>query len=336
MQAALSAAARRRRARLRSWALQAAVAAACLLLAFAVARNVIANLRARGLASGFDFLGSEAGFRISFSLIPFPASSTYGRAFLVGVLNTLLVAAVAIVLATILGAMLGILRSVRGSPGARLALLYVETIRNVPLLLQVLLWQAIVINLLPVVRQSITLGGWVFLNNRGLVLPDLRLDGLAVHLSRPVLAGFNFRGGVVLPPEFVSLVTAIALYNAAYVAEIVRSGIESVGRGQREAAAALGLSPPQAMRFVIFPQALRLAIPPLAGQYAQIVKASSLATVIGYPDLMNVFLGATLNQTGRAIEVVAITMAVYLAISAAIAAFTTWFNEHLARKGAVR
>lgn len=344
--------------------------------------NVSQNLQARGLASGFDFLGKEAGFAIGFSLIPFAETDTYGRAFLVGLINTALVAVVSMALATVLGILIGIARVSRHPPTAAAAAAYVEGWRNIPLLLQVLFWHQLLVNALPAVRQSLSVGGWIFLNNRGLVLPRFAADslpvpswlllfGLAVTLTgllwaalggkapsrsrqavaaalaallgleilavvfglawtKPELAGFNFEGGFILVPEFVALVVALVIYNAAFVAEIVRAGIEAVGKGQREAAAALGLTSGLIMRLVVLPQALRVIIPPLANQYSHMLKASSLATVIGYPDLVNVFLGTTLNQTGRAVEIVALTMAVFLVLSALVAAFTSWFNRRIA------
>jgi general L-amino acid transport system permease protein len=361
---------------------QATALVAVIALVGYFGHNVAENLRARGLASGFDFLSKEAGFAIGFSLIPFTEADTYGRAFVVGLLNTIFVAVVSMTLATVLGIVVGVARVSQHPPTAGTALAYVEGLRNIPLLLQVLFWHQLLINGLPGVRQSLDLGGWIFLNNRGLVLPAVgagslpvpplvmaaaviaTLVGLAVvalrraepsrgrrvallglgalvtleialatatlDWERPVLTGFNFQGGVVLIPEFVALVVALVIYNAAFIAEIVRAGIESVGKGQREAAAALGLTPRVTMRLVVLPQALRVVIPPLANQYSHMLKASSLATVIGYPDLVNVFLGTTLNQTGRAVEIVVLTMAVYLVLSSLVAAFTSWFNARVA------
>jgi len=345
-------------------------------------QNISQNLQARGLASGFDFLGKEAGFAIGFSLIPFTEADTYGRAFLVGLLNTVLVALVSMALATVLGVLIGIARVSKHPPTAAAAAVYVEGWRNVPLLLQVLFWHQLLVNTLPGVRQSLSIGGWIFLNNRGLVLPapgedaaplsfgwlcivlavtiaallwvalagrepsplrrwvaaaiasaltlELLFGTFGLHWTRPELAGFNFQGGVTLVPEFVALVVALVIYNAAFVAEIVRAGIEAVGKGQREAASSLGLPPGLVMRLVVLPQALRVIVPPLANQYSHMLKASSLATVIGYPDLVNVFLGTTLNQTGRAVEIVSMTMAVFLVLSALVALFTSWFNRRIA------
>ncbi|MHB2168998.1 amino acid ABC transporter permease [Alsobacter sp. R-9] len=374
--------ARRIYPQLRSLAWQGLVLVSVAAALTYLGQNISQNLQARGLASGFDFLGKEAGFAIGFSLIPFSEADTYGRAFVVGLLNTVLVAVVSMALATVLGVLIGIARVSKHPPTAMAAAIYVEGWRNVPLLLQVLFWHQLLVNTLPGVRQSLSVGGWVFLNNRGLVLPgpgddmapmsfgwlcivlaltiaallwvalggkapsplrrwvaaalagtltlELVFGTFGLHWSRPELAGFNFQGGVTLVPEFVALVVALVIYNAAFVAEIVRAGIEAVGKGQREAASSLGLHPGLVMRLVVLPQALRVIVPPLANQYSHMLKASSLATVIGYPDLVNVFLGTTLNQTGRAVEIVAMTMAVFLLMSALVALFTSWFNRRIA------
>jgi len=351
-------------------AVQLLVLAVAALAAGLLLRNVAANLQARGMASGFDFLGREAGFAIGFALIPYDEASSYGRALLVGLLNTLLAAGLALVLATALGLLVGIGRLATHLPSRVAAAGFVGLLRNVPLLLLVLFWHGAVVQALPGVRQALSLFGVVFLSNRGLVLPApvpdpgrawlagaaliALLAGIAARrLGRrrsswlafaaaailllaapawdvPSLSGFNFRGGITLVPELVSLVAALSLYNAAFIAEIVRGGINAVPRGQIEAATSMGLPPGLRMRLVVLPQAMRAIVPPLANQYSHLIKASSLATVIGYPDLVNVFLGTTLNQTGRAIEVVAITMAIFLLLSAAMAGATAAWNMHVA------
>ncbi len=373
---------RQRRARRVAFLQQAFVLLAVGLLAVLVARNTVINLQARGLASGFDFLWQEAGFKIAFALIPVDATSTYGRVFVAGLLNSLLIAALGIVAATLLGFIIGIARVSPSPPLRFLTKGYVELVRNLPLLLHLLLWQAVILRSLPTVRDAIGLGGIAFLSNRGLYLPaplsggqaNLLLAGLAGALAMivgawslrrraiargerrpflaralsagsllllvltllgvdwqvPQLAGFDFRGGLKLMPEFVSLVAALTIYNAAFIAEIVRAGIQSVDKGQKEAAAALGLSPRFILRFVIVPQALRVIVPPIANQYTHIIKASSLATVVGFPDLVNVFLGTSLNQTGRAVEIVAMTACVYLVLCAAVALATEAFNRRVA------
>lgn len=334
-----------------------------------VGRNVALNLQARGMVGGFDFLWREAGFGIGFSLIRFDEADSYARVLLVGLLNTLLAAGLAMALATLLGLVVGVARLAPHALTQGAAALYVALFRNVPLLLLVLFWHGGVVQTLPGVRSAISFFGVAFLSNRGLVLPapllpdpSLPAAGMAalamlvvvlatrrsaalaagiaaiavvaglalLRWELPSLQGFNFRGGVTLVPELVSLVTALTLYNAAFIAEIVRGGIASVGRGQHEAAASLGLPAARTMRLVVLPQALRAIIPPLANQYSHLIKASSLATVIGYPDLVSVFLGTTLNQTGRAIEVVAITMAIFLLLSALMAAAAAWWNARVA------
>jgi len=373
---------RQRRAKRVAFIQQALVLLAVGLLAVLIARNTVINLQARGLASGFDFLWQEAGFKIAFALIPVDATSTYGRVFVAGLLNSLLIAALGIIAATLLGFLLGIARVSPSPPLRFLTRGYVELVRNLPLLLHLLLWQAVILRSLPTVKDAIGLGGIAFLSNRGLYLPmpllgnqaNLLLSALGaaavmaaiawiLHrrarshgeapplLARglsagsllllvlvligldwqvPQLSGFDYRGGLKLMPEFVSLIAALTLYNAAFIAEIVRAGIQSVDKGQREAAAALGLSSRQILRLVIVPPALRVIVPPIANQYTHIIKASSLATVVGFPDLVNVFLGTSLNQTGRAVEIVAMTAAVYLVLCAAVALATEAFNRRVA------
>jgi general L-amino acid transport system permease protein len=359
-----------------------------LLLLFAafITYNTAQNLRRGGIASGFGFLGSTAGFDISFSLIPYRATDTYGRVLLVGILNTLFVSIVGIVLATILGFLVGVLRLSRNWLVARLATVYIETLRNVPLLLQIIFWYFAVLAALPGVRQSSLWFGAFSLNQRGFYLPapvlepgfwwvpaslvaaigaafligrwaqlrrertgqpfptfrvNLALIVLALVLAAlllgtpwtwdyPKLAGFNYRGGTVLVPEFLALLFALSLYTSAFIAEIVRSGIQAVSHGQTEAAMALGLRPGQVTRLVVLPQALRVIVPPLTSQYLNLTKNSSLAIAIAYPELVAVFAGTTLNQTGQAIETIAITMLVYLTISLIISAFMNWYNRKIA------
>ncbi len=341
-------------------------------LVYAATYNAAHNLARAHITSGFGFWNNTAGFDISQTLIPYSAAaSTFGRAFWVGLLNTLLVAAIGIVLATVLGFAVGIARLSRNWLVARLAAGYVEVIRNVPLLLQLLFWYNAVLKSLPEVQGSVALPGGGFLNNRGLFLPRpefasgfsavlaaflagvfavivLRLwarrrqerTGAEIHMFWPALAllcalpiiaaavtgapltfsplhmgRFNVRGGIEILPEFAALTLALTTYTAAFIAEVVRAGVLSVSAGQTEAAQALGLRSGAALRLVIVPQAMRVIIPPLTSQYLNLIKNSSLAVAIGYPDLVQVFAGTVLNITGQAVEVVAITMAVYLAIS---------------------
>ncbi len=348
--------------------------------------NTQVNLQQRGIASGFGFLSSPSGFGIAQSLIPYSETSTYGRVFWVGLLNTLLVSVLGIILATLIGFLIGIGRLSRNWLIARLSTVYIEVFRNIPLLLQIFFWYFAVLRAMPSPRQSLQLGAAVYLNIRGLYLPKplfepgfgwvLAALGLAViasvmrarwarqrqeatgqpllilyvslgliiglpaltfflagsplHWEYPELQGFNFRGGLIVIPELAALLAALSIYTAAFIAEIVRSGIQSVSHGQTEAAYSLGLRPGQTLRLIIIPQALRVIIPPLTSQYLNLTKNSSLAAAIAYPELVSVFAGTVLNQTGQAIEVIAITMAVYLTISLLISLLMNWYNHRIA------
>jgi general L-amino acid transport system permease protein len=374
-------------ARVRGLIFQIIVAVLLALIAAFIVINTTRNLQRLGIASGFDFLWATAGFDIGVRLIPYEITSTYGRAFLVGLVNTLTVAAAGIVLATILGLILGILRLSRNWLVAKLAAVYVELARNIPLLLQIFFWYfAIVLGTLPALRQSLAIFDMFFVNNRGVYMPRpilqpgawvipaalgvgivaavllyrwakrrqertgerfpaLRfglllivalpilaaaLAGFPVEWQFPVLKGFNFNGGMVIQPEFVALLLALTLYTAGFIGEIVRAGIQSVSHGQTEAAYALGLRPGATLRLVIIPQALRVIVPPLTSQYLNITKNSSLAVAIGYPELVSVFAGTVLNQTGQAVEVIVITMLVYMTISLIISVFMNWYNRRIA------
>jgi general L-amino acid transport system permease protein len=305
-------------------AYQAAALAALAAGAWFLISNTAANLADRRIASGFAFLGREAGFEIGESFfLRYDAGQTYLRALAVGLVNTLTVSAICIVLATALGVAIGLLalspdRVVKGVAAA-----YVEFIRNVPLLVQLFFWYALITDALPGTRQALEPLPHVFLSNRGIFLPSFS--------GAPALHGFNFSGGVAISPEFGALLAGLSLYTAAFIAEIVRAGILSVPRGQYEASLAIGLTYRPQMRFVVMPQALRVIIPPLASQYLNLVKNSSLAVAIGYPDLVSI-ANTTMNQTGQAIEGVAVIMAVYLSISLAISALMNWYNARLARR----
>jgi general L-amino acid transport system permease protein len=360
--------------RLRTIALQAGLIVVAVGVAYAAAINAAQNLRQAHIASGFGFWNNTAGFDISQTLIPYSSStSTFGQAFWVGLLNTLLVAGLGIVFATVLGFAIGIARLSRNWLVAQLAGCYVESIRNVPLLLQILFWYNAVLKALPEVRGSVALPGGALLNNRGLFLPRPEfaasfryvvialLAGIAaavvlwirarrrqdatgkqtpillpsfglifglplvftllsdfpIRFSYPEPGRFNIIGGVEILPEFAALLFALTTYTGAFIAEVVRAGVLAVPHGQTEAAQALGLPPGRILRFVIVPQAMRVIVPPLTSQYLNLTKNSSLAVAIGYPDLVQVFTGSVLNITGQAVEVVAITMAVYLSISLA-------------------
>ena len=303
---------------LRRWLYQAALLTVLVLLAALAWRNVLDNLAVRGVQLGFDFLGREAGFGIGFSVIPYAEHDTYLRVFLVGVTNTALAAGLGIAFATVLGLVIGIARLSPNWAVSRAALVYIEAVRNLPLLLHVLIWYNLVLRALPPPRGAYSLFEIVFVSNRGIYLPWPRIADGAIVLEIPRLQGFNFVGGGALVPELAALVAALAIYNASFIAELVRCSIEAVGRGQREAATALGLTRGLTLRLVVIPQALRVLIPPLCNQYLHLLKASSLAIVIGFPDLVNVFVGTAVNQTGRAVEIVLMTMAVFLAIGGLI------------------
>ena len=347
--------------------------------------NTSRNLAARRIVTGFGFLFRAAGIPIGESLIPYdPAVDTYGRALLVGVLNTLKVAIVGIALATVLGTLVGIGRLSKNWLLARITAIYVETLRDIPVLLQLLFWYGLLQGL-PAPRRSLRIGDAVFLSNRGIRVPALiwspaltwaviaflagiagsaawlRLArrrqeatgvrprtwpvtlGLLVALpaavwaalgaplawEKPALHGFNFTGGLSVSPEYAALVLGLAIYTAAYIAEIVRAGILSVPRGQWEAAAALGLREGVVLRTIVLPQALRVIIPPLTSQFLNLTKNSSLAVAIGYQDVVSVAY-TTLTQTGQSIEGIAVIMAVYLTISLSISLFMNWYNARIA------
>lgn len=278
--------------------------------------NTATNLARQGIASGFGFLNKGAGFDIIQHMIPYDEQSTYGRAFAVALLNTLLVSVLGVAFATVLGFAVGIARLSTNFLLSRLALVYVEIVRNVPLLLQLFFWYFAVLRSLPPARDSLHIGNAVFLNMRGLYLP-LPVFGPGVQLAweLPELRGFNFVGGLTLIPELVSLLIALTIYTAAFIAEIVRAGLLSVSQGQTEAALALGLTRGQTIRLVVIPQALRVIVPPMTNQYLNLTKNSSLAAAIAYPDLVLVFAGTVLMQTGQAVEVIALTMLFYLGVS---------------------
>ncbi len=351
-----------------------------------IVNNTAINLAAQNKTTGFDFLWKTSGFDISFSLFPFDRTSFYWQAFLVGLTNTILVAVIGIFFATLLGFTIGIARLSSNYLISRLATIYVETIRNIPLLLQLFFWYFAVLKSMPAVRDSIALPLDMFINQRGLFVPKPLIDegftfvwialivalvgwfllgrwakarlertgkrfpvflaglfgsvlliavvwlisGAHLTFEPPVLNRFNFKGGVELPPEFVALAFGLSIYTASFIAETVRGGIQAVSHGQTEAAQALGLKEGDRLRLVVVPQAMRVIIPPLTSQYLNLTKNSSLGAAIGYPELVNVFTGTTLNQTGRAIEVIALTMLVYLTLSLTTSAIMNWYNARVA------
>ncbi|MNZ81385.1 putative glutamine ABC transporter permease protein GlnM [compost metagenome] len=280
--------------------------------------NTQANMAARGIQSGWDFLDQTAGFDIGEQPIAFESTDTYWRAFLVGLLNTLRVAVAGVVLSTLLGALIGVGRFSRNLPVRALSRAYVELFRNVPLLVQLLVWYLLLVEYLPDTTEAWSWRDMVFLSKSGLVLPfPVQDDGW--HWSVPRLDGFAIEGGAALSPEFLAVLAGLTFYTAAFIAEVVRAGIAAVPRGQIEAAQSIGLSRRQTLRLVIAPQALRTMAPPLTNQYLNLTKNSSLAVAVGYPDLVSI-ANTSLNQTGRALECIAIVMAVYLSLSLLTAA----------------
>jgi general L-amino acid transport system permease protein len=289
--------------------------------------NFVGNLQARSLASGFAFLHAEAGFEIAQSLIAFGPASSYFDAIVVATLNTLLVIALAGVLATVIGLVVAFGRLaahplIRGASSA-----YIEVFRNIPLLLQIFFWYFSAMALLPGVAESLQFGD-ILLNNRGLFLPRL-VFAPQFGFELPRVEGFNVSGGVTLLPELVALTLGLAIYNGTFLAEIFRAGILSVPRGQSEAAASVGLSGMRAALLVVLPQALRVALPPAAGQYQTLAKASSLAAAIGYPDIMQIVGGTVLGQTNQALEAMALVVLLYAAINLLIALAVNLANHRL-------
>lgn len=316
------------RERLPGYAVQALLLAGVAWLAWAAVANFLANLRRLRIGSGFGFLEVQAGFEVAQSLLAFGPGSSYGDAVVVATLNTLLVVALAIVLSTVLGLAIAFARValhplVRGAATA-----YVEVFRNIPLLLQIFFWYFSAIALLPSVGDSLRFGD-VLLNNRGLFLPWPQWTEAGLVLDRPLAEGFNVAGGLALLPELLALTLGLAIYNSAFLAEIFRAGILSVPRGQSEAAATLGLSGARAALLVVLPQALRLALPPAAGQYQTLAKASSLAAAIGYPDIMQIVGGTLLSQTSQALEAMTLVVLLYAAINLLIALAVNLANRRL-------
>jgi general L-amino acid transport system permease protein len=372
--------------RVRALVSQALLIGIVAWLIYVMVTNTIANLERQNIASGFGFLESTAGFGIIQSLIPYEEASSYGRAFVVSLLNTILIAFLGIIFTTVLGFVIGVARLSQNWVIRKLAAVYIEVVRNIPLLLQIFFWYFAVLRSVPSPRQSLEFLGSVFINNRGIYLPKpvfeagsgiigiaflagivgtigvarwahkrqeatgqqfpifrtalglifglpilaYLVSGMPVSLSFPELKGFNFTGGVAIIPEFVSLWLALVIYTASFIAEIVRAGILAVSHGQTEASYSLGLRPGPTLRLVVIPQALRVIIPPLTSQYLNLTKNSSLAVAIAYPDLVSVFAGTVLNQTGQAVEILGMTMAVYLTLSILTSIFMNWYNARMA------
>ena len=370
--------------KIRSIAVQVFMLLVVGFFAYEIVHNTIANLTKRNISTGFAFLNKSAGFDLIQSLVEFSSESSYGQALIAGFLNTLLVASFGIFFATLLGFFAGIMRLSKNWLVAKLATLYVEAIRNVPLLLQMFVWYGAVLKPLPGPKEAINIGDMFFLSNRGLNMPNtiygegawlglvglvlalvgafvlrrwarkrqaatgqpfpyiiagivmvlalpvlgLLLAGWPVTFDYPVRGAFNFSGGTTIIPEFMALLLALSIYTGSFIAEIVRAGIQSVSHGQTEAASALGLRNMVTTRLVIIPQAMRVIIPPLASQYLNLTKNSSLAVAIGYPDLVATG-GTVLNQTGQAVEIVMIWMVIYLSLSLLTSGFMNWYNARM-------
>ncbi|KAA6046804.1 MULTISPECIES: amino acid ABC transporter permease [Pantoea] len=370
----------------RAWLYQFVAIIAVVAVVGYLIHNTIINLANRGITSGFGFLERSAGFGIVQHLIDYTEGDTYARVFMVGLTNTLLVSALCIVFASLLGFAVGLARLSDNWLLRKLSAIYIETFRNIPPLLQIFFWYFAVLRNLPGPRQALNAFDLAFVSNRGLYIPwpqyapgtlpflvalalsiiaslalfrfnrkhqlktgQLRrtwpaaaglivllpliahtLFGAGVHWDVPELRGFNFRGGFVMIPELAALTVALSIYTSSFIAEVIRAGIQSVPHGQSEAARSLGLPNPVTLRQVIIPQAMRVIIPPLTSQYLNVVKNSSLAAAIGYPDMVSLFAGTVLNQTGQAIETIAITMAVYLIISLTISLLMNLYNRKIA------
>ena len=372
----------------RSLIVQAFVIGIFAIIIYLLVQQTSANLDKRGISSGFDFLSMSAGYDISIRLIPFTSEDTHLRAYFVGLLNTLMIAVCGCFLSTILGFIVGVIRLSSNWLFRNIAYVYVEFTRNVPVLLQIVLYYSILLHL-PKIKQAIALFEGFYLTNRGLYSPlPIIKDGFSIVLASfiiaiilsifikknlkrkqeqtgkqypiflinsaliiftpiifyyimgmpiefeiPVLKGFNFKGGMVIRPEFIGMLLGLSIYTAAFISETVRSGIISVSKGQREASQALGLKNNLIMRLIVIPQALRVIIPPLTSQYLNLTKNSSLGIAIGYADLVHGFGGISLNQTGRAIEIMGMVMLTYLTISLIISLFMNIYNKSVQFKG---
>ena len=372
----------------RSLLIQVLVIGFFAVFIYLLVQQTSANLDRRGISSGFDFLSMGAGYDISITLIPFTSEDTHLRAYFVGLLNTLLIAVCGCFLATILGFFVGVIRLSSNWLFRNIAYVYVEFTRNVPVLLQIVLYYSILLHL-PKIKQALVLFEGFYLTNRGLYSPlpifkdgfsivfasfifaiilslfikkNLKrkqdqtgkqypiffinsaliiftpiifyyIMGMPIEFEIPVLKGFNFKGGMVIRPEFIGMLLGLSIYTAAFISETVRSGIISVSKGQREASQALGLKNNLVMRLIIIPQALRVIIPPLTSQYLNLTKNSSLGIAIGYADLVHGFGGISLNQTGRAIEIMFMVMLTYLTISLIISFLMNIYNKSVQFKG---
>ena len=369
----------------RAKVIQAFVIIIAICIGYYLLSNVVDNLRQMELPFGFDFVNSTAGFDVSWSLIPYDPSMSYGRVYLVGIVNTLLLSALIIVFSTLLGFFVGIMRLSSNLLVAQFSRWYVEFFRNIPLLIQIVFWFIIVFSTLPAPRQSYSLFSTFFLNNRGIYFPApvfqpgfiwtliaallaiicfiillkwsqscrkskghrlpyyypslfallvlvtaiFVLTGKPLHWAVPKLGGFNFEGGSFIPTAFAAAFVAMTIYRSASIGETVRAGIQSIDPGQIEAASAIGFPPLKTLWFIIIPQAARAILPPLINLWLTIVKESSLAVAIGFPELVSVFMQTSLNQTGRAIEIVLMVMGFYMCTSLTISFLLNQYNKRI-------
>lgn len=373
--------------KVRGWVYQIVLLVVIVYLVVVGVQNMFANLAAQNIASGFGFIERNAGFAISQSLLEYnQAESSYGKVYMVGLLNTISIAFIGIILATVFGFLIGVARLSQNFVVRTVSTVYVEVFRNIPLLLHIFIWYFGVLRLLPQPRDSAELGLLGLLNNRGWFAPKpipeelffltgiafvigiiatavisrwasarqaetgqqfptfywglgliigmpaviFLVTGLPLAFDFPVAGNFRPSGGMTIIPEFIALLLALSTYTAAFIAEIVRAGILAVNKGQTEASHALGLRPGPTLRLVIIPQAMRVIIPPLTSQYLNLTKNSSLAVAIAYPDLVSVFAGTALNQTGQAVEILGMTMLTYLGLSLLTSAFMNWYNAKMA------
>ena len=315
----------------RRWLYQLALLLGLGLLLAWLLSNTLANMKARGIQSGFDFLWANAGFDIGESMIAFDSSEPYLRAFWVGLLNTLRVSVVGIAFCTILGTLIGVGRVSNNALARGMGYAYTELFRNVPVLLQLLIWYVLLVEFMPDSQSPLHFNDWFYLSKNGISFPvpvwDASVPGLVWDV--PVWLDGEITQGISLTPEFLAITLGLSFYTSAFVAEVVRAGIVSVPRGQLEAAKSIGLSNWQTTRQVLLPQAMRVIIPPLTNQYLNLTKNSSLAVAIGYPDLVSIS-NTALNQTGRAVECIALIMAVYLCLSLGTSALMNAFNQRMA------
>lgn len=366
----------------RGWIYQALLAFFLIGFFYTIVSNTLDNMAAQGIKSGFSFLDTAAGFDVLMTLIPFETTDSYFRIFAIGILNTILVSLVGICCSTILGFIFGIAYFSPNYLIKKLATIYVEVFRNIPVILQVIFWYTI-FNTLPIARESININDSIFLNVTGLYIPklvgesgstyvyaaivvaitsiffvknwarkrqersgqqfpvlqvslailfglplvSLFISGVPFHFDYPELKGFNFQGGITVIPEFMALAVALSIYTGAFIAEAVRAGIQSVPEGQTEAARSLGLKESKIMSLIVVPQSMRVITPMLNSEYQSLVKNSTVATAIGYPELFTVFAGSALNQVGQAVEIMFMTLVIYFALNMAISFVMNRFNK---------